>query len=269
MENKHNFKKGDIICVRNFADEDFCFRVFSHFYGKTCYTFLDGRTRGSVAGWSQYKPFEEPATEPQEAPEPDTTPFYEVGQEVECLVHGKGQVDVILDTNEFVVRVYFNDGNVCWYTYDGRLYRSKTQTLYPKGQCPTLPPIERPEPKKPDFPQSIEDLPNGVYHELYANGQIQTTSDKAIASPKYLPTREAAVSQRAANQLACLIWHINGGETPENGWMPGSRLCPKELSTLNWNTNVPHFLRFKNQDDAEKSAKVHRSLWIQYYTGKE
>lgn len=267
MENKHNFKKYDIVLVRDEDYQDFSLRVFSHVDGNNYHAFKGYSYSGDTLSWKQCKPFEKPQPAPQEAPKPDTTPFYAVGDEVECLIHGKGRVDVILDNNEFLVMVCFDDGSIGWYTYDGRLYTSKTQTLYPAGKCPTLPPIERPEPKKQAFPESIKDLPICSYCWVDSEGHII-----AQLSPDFtgLPTHEAAVSQRAANQLACLIDHLNSKHEVELGvWVVDSKLTANSVAFVHQGSVVPHFLRFKHYDDAAKSAKVHAKLWREYYTGKE
>lgn len=74
---------------------------------------------------------------------------WEIGQEVFCLLRGKGVVCAILDNNSYRVEVEFED-TVDRYTVDGRLYEDyKARTLFfsePKIEAELFPP------KKPFVP---------------------------------------------------------------------------------------------------------------------
>lgn len=118
-----------------------------------------------------------------------------------------------------------------------------------------------------DFPKSIEDLPKGIYHNVPPSGHAITTE----GYPDFLdlPTEKAAISQKAANQLACLIHRINGGEVPETGYSVKLDIESTWPLQLQGGSSVPYFLRFVKREDAVKSVELHANLWRAYYTGIE
>jgi hypothetical protein len=88
------------------------------------------------------------------------------------------------------------------------------------------------------------------------------------------PTHKAAVSARAFAALSHLIHYIN------DGWEPLFDRKEECFVLLFWEGKIslssvviscyhPTNLYFKNRDDAEKSIKVHRKLWIEFFTGIE
>ena len=97
---------------------------------------------------------------------------WEVGQEVFCLIFGKGKVDYIGKDKDISVAFEKDDG-IRWYTSDGKYFEDANRTLFfsePKIEAEKFPP------KKPFVPK----LKKGdvilvrVKDELYGEGIVRT-----------------------------------------------------------------------------------------------
>lgn len=122
------------------------------------------------------------------------------------------------------------------------------------------------ESENDSFPTSIKDLDNMERFFVATDGVLR---NGLVGAPYYsdLPTKEAAVSSRAFNQLAMLIHHINGGDKPKYCSVD-FRFRPYNITYADLG-NAPSCLCFARYEDAKRSAEAHIDLWRQYYTGVE
>lgn len=54
---------------------------------------------------------------------------FKIGQQVECLMFGKGTVEKIIDNNTYSIKVLFENGRVEEYTPEGKYYQVANITL--------------------------------------------------------------------------------------------------------------------------------------------
>jgi len=121
-------------------------------------------------------------------------------------------------------------------------------------------------PGKPDFFISHEDGPKPVGSNFNFTHKDYTV----------FPTIESANSAAAFSQLSRMVHHINGRDvyaadvSNVNGnwyrvFFDGK--LSGEVNTID--AHYPNSLYFKNKEDAIRSTKTHRALWLQYFTGKQ
>jgi hypothetical protein len=124
------------------------------------------------------------------------------------------------------------------------------------------------------WPISIEDLPKSERVWWVCNTEV--FAGTAGNDFREYPTEAAALSAIAFSQLSRMVHHINGGD-----------VYPADVSNVkgNWyrvffdgklsgevnaiDAHYPNSLYFKNKEDAIRSTKTHRVLWLQYFTGKK
>ena len=70
--------------------------------------------------------------------------MFKVGQEVWCLLFGKGEVIHVRDYGDFPVEVKYPNGKICEYTERGELFKTSSRSLFfskPKVQAAEEPPF--------------------------------------------------------------------------------------------------------------------------------